>query len=197
MISTGRLTSSSIIKCATMRPIDPIESVRFKSIVSVNGRFRLLKSRCSIKNGSSCYPIRCGRIRGEFPAGPNPLQLDSPCHILAKPDFSGTHLPFTGPFKDMLLTPPSVRRRLVPMALPIPGRRGGVTKLSSFTHSTAPFARRTGPFHYDRWPRRLILKYRRYHRLIASPSRGSYSVIVAPAPWRPAWGHGTRTRQPR
>jgi hypothetical protein len=41
------------------------------------------------------------------------------------------------------------------------------------------------------------LKYRRYHRLIASPSRGSYNVIVAPAPWRPAWGHGTRTRQPR
>jgi hypothetical protein len=32
-----------------MLPIDPIGSVRFKSIVNVNGSLRPLKSRCSIK----------------------------------------------------------------------------------------------------------------------------------------------------
>jgi hypothetical protein len=32
-----------------MRPIAPIASGRFKSIVNVDGSFRLVKSRCSIK----------------------------------------------------------------------------------------------------------------------------------------------------
>src|SRR5688572_1120395 len=33
-----------------MRPIAPIASGRFKSIVNVDGSFRLVKSRCSIKS---------------------------------------------------------------------------------------------------------------------------------------------------
>ena len=43
-----------------------------------------VRSSDTLRNGSSCYPIRCGEVGGPFPVGQNPLQLDSPCHVLSQ-----------------------------------------------------------------------------------------------------------------
>lgn len=73
-----------------------------------------VRSSEALKSGAGCYPVRCGRVGCRFPVGQNPLQLDSPYHVLAKRGISGTHLPFTSPFRGTLLTVVERPTRLSP-----------------------------------------------------------------------------------
>ena len=45
--------------------------------------FRVRSSE-ALKNGAGCYPLKCGRVGCRFPEGQNPLQLDSPYHVISQ-----------------------------------------------------------------------------------------------------------------
>jgi hypothetical protein len=99
--------------------------------------FRVRSSE-ALKNGAGCYPLRCGRVGCRFPEGQNPLQLDSPYHVSAKRSISGTHLPFTSPFRDMLLTFVERPTRLSPNGSLLPWQKKRSYEVSFFHsfHST-------------------------------------------------------------